>query len=294
MSVPELVTPELLRDWRLPDPAGSKKARGQVVVIGGAARTPGGVALAGLAALRVGAGHVQLAVAASVAPALAAAFPEVGVIPLPHDESGTILGRPAAEACADAVAGADAVLVGPGLDDADESEALLSSLLPQLGDEVALSLDAYALGVLPHIRDHLGPRKVSPVLTPNADELGRLLGRECEAEQDDASEAAQRYACCVSAGPTIADPHGKVWRVPSGHPGLATAGSGDVLSGLVAGLLARGAEPAQAACWGTYLHSTAGERLASAVGRVGFLARELVDHVPRVMAELHHRGPHPA
>src|ERR1700712_5504674 len=109
MSGPELVTPELLREWRLPDPASSKKARGQVVVIGGAARTPGGVALAGLAALRVGAGHVQLAVAASVAPSLAATFPEAGVIPLPHTDSGTIRGTAAADVCSEAVAGADAV-----------------------------------------------------------------------------------------------------------------------------------------------------------------------------------------
>jgi hydroxyethylthiazole kinase-like uncharacterized protein yjeF len=286
MPSPELVTPELLRDWRLPDPAGSKKSRGQVVIIGGAGRTPGGVALAGLAALRVGAGHVQLAVAESVAPALAVAFPEVGVIPLPQDPSGTVLGRPAAELCTEAAEGADAVLVGPGLDDASEAEELLRGLLPLLGESVALSLDAFAIGVLPRVRDVLGTRHVSPVLTPNADELGRLLERDCEAELDDVREAAATYASCVTAGAIIATPQGAAWRVPSGHPGLATAGSGDVLAGLVVGLLARGAEPAQAACWGTYLHSTAGERLASAVGGLGFLARELVDQVPPVLAEL--------
>ena len=286
MPSPDLVTPELLRDWRLPDPAGSKKARGQVVVIGGAGRTPGGVALAGLAALRVGAGHVQLAVAASVAPALAATFPEAGVLPLPHDTSGTVLGRPAAELCADAAEGADAVLIGPGLDDATEAESLLRGLLPRLGESVALALDAYAVGVLPQVRELLGTRSVPPVLTPNADELGGLLDRDSEAEVDDVREADAAYASCVTAGANIADREHAAWRVPSGHPGLATAGSGDVLAGLVAGLLARGADPAQAACWGTYLHSTAGERLASAVGGLGFLARELIDQVPPVLAEL--------
>ncbi|MCW2756632.1 MAG: NAD(P)H-hydrate dehydratase [Nocardioidaceae bacterium] len=84
----------------------------------------------------------------------------------------------------------------------------------------------------------------------------------------------------------IARPDGQCWRVPAGHPGLATAGSGDVLAGLLVGLLAREADVDQAACWGTYLHSTAGERLASSVGGIGFLARELTDHVPRVLAEL--------
>lgn len=286
MSEPELVTPELLREWPLPDPASSKRARGQVVVIGGAARTPGGAALAGLAALRVGAGHVQLGVAASVAPSLAASFPESGVIGLSETASGSIRGSAAAEGCAEAVAGADAVLVGPGLDDPDEAADLLRDLLPHLGEETALVLDAYVLGVLPDFRGLLAERSVAPVLTPNADELGRLLERDCEPEQADVAEAAERYSSCVTAQGMIADSVGGRWRVPAGHPGLATAGSGDVLAGLVVGLLARTGVPQQSACWGTYLHSIAGERLASSIGRVGFLARELVDQVPLVLAEL--------
>jgi ADP-dependent NAD(P)H-hydrate dehydratase len=283
---PELVTPELLRGWPLPDPTGSKSARGQVVVIGGAAGTPGGVSLAGLAALRAGAGKVQLAVTASVAPALAVAFPEAGVIALPETATGSIRGSAAADRCAAAVDGADAVLLGPGLDDADEATALLEGLLPGLDGDVALVLDAYALGVLPGFRERLAERSVHPVLTPNGEELGRLLGRDGEPGTDDVAEAARSYSSCVTARAEIADPTGRTWRVPLGHPGLATAGSGDVLAGLVVGLLARGAEPAQAACWGTYLHSVAGERLASLVGGVGFLARELVDRVPPVLSEL--------
>ena len=84
---------------------------------------------------------------------------------------------------------------------------------------------------------------------------------------------------------TIAATNGRTWRIPR-HSGLATAGSGDVLAGLVVGVLARGSEVDQAACWATYLHATSGERLSSAIGGVGFLARELVDQVPPVLAEL--------
>ncbi len=286
MSAPDLVTPELLREWPLPDPASSKRARGQVIVIGGAAGTPGGAALSGLAALRVGAGHVQLGVAASVAASLAVSFPESGVIGLTETASGSIKGSAAAERCAEVVAGADAVLLGPGLDDADETADLVGSLLPHLGDETALVLDAYALGVLPGLRGRLAGLSLRPVLTPNAEELGRLLERDCEPDQDDVSEAAERYSSCVTAQGMIGDGVGGNWRVPSGHPGLATAGSGDVLAGLVVGLLARAVEPEQAACWATYLHSMAGERLASSIGRVGFLARELVDQIPLVLDEL--------
>lgn len=289
MPEPDLITPELLRDWSLPDPGGSKQARGRVLVVGGAAGSPGGVALAGLAALRVGTGKVQLALAASVAPAMAAAFPEAGVIALAETDSGSILGTTAAEQLSGAVTSADAVLIGPGLDDADEADALLRGLLPAIDAETAIALDAYALGALPGLADLDGGvrgRPTSPVLTPNVAELGRLLEREVDADQRAVVEAATSYEACVTAQTLIADRDARSWRVPSGHPGLATAGSGDVLAGLVAGLLAREASSAQAACWGTYLHSVAGERLASSVGGIGFLARELVDHVPPVLAEL--------
>jgi ADP-dependent NAD(P)H-hydrate dehydratase len=286
MPEPDLVTPELLRDWPLPEASSSKKSRGQLVVIGGAARTPGAVVLGGLAALRVGAGHVQLALADSVAPAVAATFPEAGVISLVETAGGSIAGREAARTCEQAISGADAVLVGPGLDDPDEAAALLEELFPLLGEETTLVLDAFALGVLPDLEDQARTMAGRLVLTPNLDELDRLLERESVPEQDDVAEAADRYSCCVTAQGMVADHQGRGWRVPLGHAGLATAGSGDVLAGLVVGLLARGAEPGQAACWGTYLHAMAGERLASAVGDVGFLARELVDQVPAVVAEL--------
>jgi ADP-dependent NAD(P)H-hydrate dehydratase len=289
MPEPELVTPELLRRWPLPDPAGSKRARGQVVVVGGAAATPGGVALAGLASLRVGAGHVQLAVARSVAPVLAATFPEAGVLGLPETAHGSVSGTAAGELLQPAVSSADVVLVGPGLDDADEAADLLAALLPHLPEDAGLVVDAYALGALATSEDTaamVAARDLPVVLTPNSSELRLLAGRDEEATENDVPEVARRYSACVTSRSTVASGDGRTWHIPQGHAGLATAGSGDVLAGLVAGLLGRGAEVEQAVCWGTYLHATAGERLSSAVGGVGFLARELVDQVPPVLAEL--------
>lgn len=289
MKAPEPVTPELLRDWPLPDPTGSKRSRGQVVVVGGAAATPGGVALAGLASLRVGAGHVQLAVAGSVAPALAAAFPEAGVLALPETGHGSIRGRAAADRLHEAISSTDAVLIGPGLDDAGEAADLLVALIPHVPEAAGLVLDAYALGALSGSADAVAlvsQRERPPVLTPNAQELQILAGRDDEPDASDVSEVAGRYTCCVTSLSTVAAVDARSWHIPQGHPGLATAGSGDVLAGLILGLLGRGTEVEQAACWGTYLHATAGERLSSAVGGVGFLARELVDQVPPVLAEL--------
>jgi ADP-dependent NAD(P)H-hydrate dehydratase len=285
-SPEETITPTLLRAWPLPEPGGSKLSRGQVLVVGGAASTPGGVLLAGEAALRVGAGRLKLAVAESVAATVAVAVPESAVTGLPEGDGGTVLGDGAArlEAGVDA---ADAVLVGPGLDDGDETAALLRALAPMLDDDTAVVLDAYALGVLPRLDDLHDRLAGRLVLTPNPGEAARLLGED---ELDDLATAvpriAERFGAVVTCQDVVAAPDGRRWAASSGFAGLGTSGSGDVLAGAVTGLVARGADLDQAACWGTHLHAAAGDRLAARVGPLGFLARELLDQLPLVMVEL--------
>ncbi len=282
---PREVTPTLLRSWPLPDATSSKYGRGQVLVVGGAASTPGAVQLAGLAALRVGAGHLTLAVASSVAVPLAVATPEAGVVGLPQDQRGTVLGGDL-EAIADDLGSADVVTIGVGLDDPDETALLIRTAIPLLGKETWLVLDAYALGVLPGMLDALDPVRGRLVLTPNLQEAARLLDREVEDEDADVAEIARRYSALVTCYSTIADAEGRIWKVGAGNGGLATSGSGDVLAGAVTGLLGRTGEPAQATCWATHVHSAAGDRLAARIGTVGFLARELLDELPVVMSEL--------
>ncbi|MFL6026907.1 MAG: NAD(P)H-hydrate dehydratase [Friedmanniella sp.] len=282
------VTPTLLRSWPLPSPSGSKYGRGQVLIVGGAARTPGAVQLAGLAALRVGAGHLTMAVASSAAVPMAVATPEAGVVGLPQSERGTVLGGDLS-AIADDLGSADVVTVGVGLDDPEETALLLRTLIPQLGEETWLVLDAYALGVLPGMPDALEPVRGRLLMTPNSQEAGRLLGRDLgsgEQAERDAVEIAQRYGAVVSCFGTVANPGGEVWRVSAGNGGLATSGSGDVQVGAVAGLLGRAGDPNQAACWGTHVHAAAGDRLAARVGALGFLARELLTELPVVLSEL--------
>lgn len=281
------VTATALRDWPLPGASGSKHSRGHVLVAGGSPGTPGAVMLAGLAALRVGAGVLALAVADSVAPHVAVAVPEAAVHGLAglHDPD-TIAHDPAVAA---GLAASDTVCVGPGIDDSDAAAALLRAILAQCDPHARLVLDAYALGVLPGF-DDLDALAGRTVLTPNGTEASRLLGTDADsvaarATAEVAAEIAARYRAVVSFERSVADPDGRAWAVESGHPGLGTSGSGDVLAGAVAGLLARGADPAQAACWATYLHSTAGDRLAPRVGRLGFLAREVVDELPLVLVE---------
>jgi ADP-dependent NAD(P)H-hydrate dehydratase len=123
------------------------------------------------------------------------------------------------------------------------------------------------------------------VLTPNGTEAAHLLGHD---PGDDLAAAArslaERYSAVVSLRSHIAAPDGRCWREESGHVGLGTSGSGDVLAGIIAGLLGRGADAAQAACWGAYIHAVSGQRLIPRFGRTGFLARELVDEVAATIA----------
>jgi ADP-dependent NAD(P)H-hydrate dehydratase len=271
----------LLREWPLPEPGGDKHSRGEVVVVGGAARSPGAAMLAGEAALRVGAGRLTLALAGSVAGAAATAFPETGVVPLDETRSGGVVGA-GVRAAADDLGAADAVAVGPGLDDLDETAAMLARLPGLLGERTAVVLDAYALGALHRDPDAAEPLRGRLVLTPNRSEAGVLLGRELR-DDDDVVELAERFGAAVTCFGTIAAAD-RIWSVDSGNTGLGTSGSGDVLAGAVAGLLARGADPAQAAVWGTWLHAAAGAALARRTGPLGFLASELLPELPHALA----------
>jgi ADP-dependent NAD(P)H-hydrate dehydratase len=279
-NAPIEVTPNVLRDWPLPSPGSSKYDRGQVVVIGGAERSPGAAMLSGVAALRMGAGRLSLAVSEPVAVAVAVAIPECGVVPLVgSDLSGT-------ETDIDS---ADAVLLGPGLDDADVAEGMLRALLRLVGSSTVVALDAYALGVasrVPEIAQQLAGRLV---LTPNLAEAARLLDREVD-ENDDPVQTvvalAERYRAVVSCQGYVAADDSRVWSIGTGRVGLATSGSGDVLAGAIIGLCARGADPAQAAVWATYAHAASGDRLAVRVGPLGFLAGELLAELPSVLVEI--------
>lgn len=282
---PEPITPASLRDWPLPAPGTSKHSRGSVLVIGGARKTPGAAVLTGLAALRVGAGRLTLGIAGSVAPAVAATVYEAGVVGLEETPSGAVRGS-AVASLGDEIGSADCVVVGPGLDDPDEAAALLRTLLTVLPDETAVLLDAYALGTLAAERGVQDALRGRLTLTPNITEAGFLLEREPGDLERDTVELAARYGAVVSCMSVIAEPGGRLRQVTTGHAGLATSGSGDVLAGAMAGLRARGAEPAQAACWAAYLHAAAGDRLSARIGPLGFLARELLDELPPLLTEL--------
>jgi hydroxyethylthiazole kinase-like uncharacterized protein yjeF len=285
-----LVTPTVLRGWALPDPTGGKEARGSILVIGGSRQTLGAVLLAAEAALRAGAGKLQVATVASMAPFAAMALPEALVQGLPETDGGAVRAE-AADVVRDLAASADAVLLGPGMVDAEETQGFGDRLLPHLRGPVAL--DALGLASVTADVGCLRHLEARVVLTPNPSELSIALHTDEQAIEDDpasaALELAGRARAAVGLGGAtswIAAPDQRLWRDENGGAGLGVSGSGDVRAGIVAGLLARGAEPVQAAVWGAHLHGRAGERLAAQVGRLGFLARELPVQVPAVIDEI--------
>jgi hydroxyethylthiazole kinase-like uncharacterized protein yjeF len=260
------------------------------VIIGGSARTPGAVLLAAEAALRSGAGKLQIATVRSVATALAVAIPEALVLSLAETSDGAI-DVSAADDVLDLAGDADAVLVGPGMIGESGTVAFMAALVPHLTGPVII--DALGLAYLTEDLGRVQHLSGEVVLTPNRKELAIMLGVDRSYVEKDprrsAAELADRtHAVVCAGGPEswTSAPEGRTWRDPSGTAGLGVSGSGDVFAGVVTGLCARGAEPDQAGVWASYLHGRAGERLGSSVGPVGFLAREVAAVLPGVLAEI--------
>lgn len=283
MSCPsEAVDAAILRDWGLPSPGRTKQARGDAVVVGASRRTPGAVILSAEAVLRVGAGRVAVLVPGSVEGQLGVVLPEAAVHALPDDPA-----RPIDGAGADAVAHADAVLIGPGFDDVAQTRDTLDAVVAAAPRR--LVLDAYALAALPDIARNRLPAEV--ILTPNEDELRMLSGSRDDADLTRmAVDVARRFEAVVASYGVVATPDGSVSDVAGGGPGLATAGSGDVLAGAITGFLARGIPADRAAIWGLWAHARAGDRLTATHG-LGFLARELATEIAFAVHEVDELGP---
>lgn len=291
-EAPVVVTPALLREVGLPEPGHDKHSSGRVVVVGGSSRSPGGVRLAAEAALRVGAGKVTVASTAAVLRLVASDLPEAALVALPADPADDDhLDPDGAQLVASEADGAGALLLGPGLVHPDRAAALTARLVPEVSGPVLLDgLGSAFLTEHPDGLHHLAGRAV---LSVNPGELAHTAGVDVEEVAADpvtvATSVARRsrvVVLCAAATKHVVAPDGQAWVVAGGGPGLASSGSGDVQAGALAGLLARGASPVDATLWAAYAHARCGERLAAAVGRLGYLARELPSELPRVLDEV--------
>lgn len=288
-----IITPQVLKRFPLPlpDEGGDKEERGRVLVIGGGREMPGAIILAATAALRAGAGKIQIATGESIAPLVAASVPESRVFALPETKSGALASNATAK-IEEHIGKVQSVCIGPGMIEEKAVTRFATGVLKYCR-EVPVVLDAGALSCLNEKREILHALEGRAIITPNADEMADIIGEDKEAIKRDPSATARRAADELRAVVAfkgretyIAAPEGGVYCNRAGNVGLATSGSGDTLSGIVAGLAARGAEPLTASIWGVYLHACAAERLAERTGVLGFLARELLAEIPPLMSEL--------
>jgi NAD(P)H-hydrate epimerase len=255
----------------------TKYAAGSVLVVGGAPGFAGAPVMAGRAALRAGAGTVWLAVPGNVAPQIATVHPELMVKEM--DQGLELTER------------AGAVAVGPGLGRGEDAGRLARRLAQRHRGPIVV--DADALFAIAGRLELTARRRIPAVLTPHEGEMARLLGRDAEwvranrlAAVREAAAASRAVVLLKGADTLIASPGGeRVVVSVSDTPGLATAGSGDVLTGVVAAMLAKGLEPWTAACCGAVMHQRAGRRAAEALGPDGIISGDVIEALPGVLKE---------
>jgi NAD(P)H-hydrate epimerase len=273
-----------------------KGTYGHVVVIGGAPGYTGAVALASNGALRSGAGLVTAAVPRSLYPILASKLTEAMTRPLSETKQGC-LARGAMADLGELLGRANVLAVGPGLGRDPETGVFLRELLEQV--DLPVVLDADALNLLAQNKElleeeYLEERRRKWILTPHPGEMARLLGLDVEAVQADRIGntlwASQQWGTIIvlkGSRTVVGVPDGRVYINPTGNPGLATGGSGDVLTGLIAGFVAQGMGPVAATTAGVFVHGLAADRLAARMGMPGMVAGDLLEEVPFVLKELY-------
>lgn len=277
-----------------PRPADAHKASvGRVLVVGGSLSMSGAPALAALGALRGGAGLVRVAVPASIHAIVASFQRETMVEPLAEVAPG-VLGDDAAGAIEALAAASDVVVLGMGLGRAEATTRLVHDLVDRL--ELPLVLDADGLAALGDGPERVAARRAPTVLTPHEGEAARLLGTTSAAVRSDREGAATSLAARSSAVVVLKGPHTLVtdgarrWQATAGHPVLATAGTGDVLAGVLgaflAGALGRGGGPLDAARAAVHAHARAGEMLAAQGCDRGWLACEVARNVTAATREM--------
>jgi len=286
-----LIDSILVKKYSKPRRADSHKGTyGHVLVVGGSTGMSGAVIMTASAALRTGAGLVTAAVPESLVPVIESSILEVMSRPLPETRETTI-SLDALTALQNILGTVSVCAIGPGMSRYMEANAILRFVLENSG--VPILIDADGLNALEDDVAILQNRQVPVVLTPHPGEMARLTGLSVEEIQHDRWEVARKYA--VQWGVTlvlkghntvIASPTGEVFLNINGNPGMATAGSGDVLAGIIAGFIAQGLKPQDAAITGVYTHGLCGDLVASLKGQQALVAGDLIEYLPEALRNL--------
>ena len=267
---------------------------GTVVVLAGSLGLTGAAYLSSMAAARAGAGLVRLLVADTIYPILAAKCTEVMATPVPEVAPGAV-GHAAYDSILRQLGAVEVGVIGPGLGRDSSTWRLVVDLAQHAKCPLVIDADGLnALADSPRVKGKLGKTRV---LTPHPGELARLTGKTAEAINADRTaavrKAAREWGAIVvlkGAHTVVAHPDGRISEDPHEVPALATGGTGDVLSGLIGGLIAQGSDPFTAAVTGVYVHAAAGRRIAERLGDSGLLAGDLLPEIPLVMNVLRQGG----
>jgi NAD(P)H-hydrate epimerase len=279
------------------DPESNKGSFGHVLVIGGSVGKSGAAAMAGMGALRAGAGLVTIGTPRSVLPQVAGFAPELMTEPLAETDTGTISASQYARM--DLIVDGKTVLaLGPGITRNFETVEFIRAVVAKY--TLPLVIDADGLNAFEGCADKLNGSKRPLVLTPHPGEMARLTGLSVKQVQQDRIDTARRFArehkCIVvlkGHRTLVAEPGGHVWVNTTGNPGMATGGTGDVLTGMVAGMIAQHpTEVAMATTAAVYLHGLAGNVARESVGEHSLIATDLLRFLPEAFLRTRNHGPY--
>ncbi|HLK33179.1 MAG TPA: NAD(P)H-hydrate dehydratase, partial [Terriglobales bacterium] len=294
----ELITPHDIAEMAALRPRDSHKGMyGHVLVIGGSLGKAGAAAMAGMAALRAGAGLVTVATAESVLPTVAGFAPELMTEPLPETEAGTISLRAREYGRLDGIIKGKTVLaIGPGISRQTETAELVRFLVR--GSQLPMVLDADGLNAFEGRAQELTGRPL--VITPHPGEMARLAQLSTRQIQEDRLQVARDFATrhgitTVLKGhrTLIAQPDGTIWVNPTGNPGMASGGMGDILTGLTAGMLAQTTHSITAVLGAVYLHGLAGDVACEKTGEQSLIATDLLAALPEAFRRVREEAAKP-
>ena len=290
-------TPTQVSQWVPPRPPASHKGTyGRVLVVAGSTGMTGAAALASEAALRAGAGLVTLATPKHLNPVLEGLLPEVMTLALPETDAGS-LSVSATSAILEFAEKTKSVLaIGPGLSQHPDTVLLVHQLVREnreQGLNLRMVVDADGLNALSQAPEVISLLGREAILTPHPGEMSRLTSSSVRSLEADRIRTAQQFASehnltlVFKGAPTVTGlANGDVWINSTGNPGMATGGMGDVLTGIIAGLMAQGVSSERAAALGVYIHGLAGDMTAEVLGMHGLIASDVLKAVPRAISSL--------
>jgi ADP-dependent NAD(P)H-hydrate dehydratase / NAD(P)H-hydrate epimerase len=287
----QLVTQEIAKKGLIPRKADAHKGTtGHVMVIAGSTGKTGAAAMTATAALRTGAGLVTLGVPETLNPILESQLLEAMTLPLPDGGQGQ-LEMSAFQPIVDSLSGKKCLAIGPGLGTAPGTKELIWQLIAQ--STMPVVIDADGLNCMAKDIDKIKGLKVPVIITPHPGEMARLIDVSPRDIQEDRIACARKFAMTYGvyvvlkgAGTILTDPEGKTLVNMTGNSGMASGGMGDVLTGMIAALIAQGASASDAAICAVYLHGAAADSLFEEFGPCGYLAGDLLDVIPEQMKAL--------